>query len=531
MSPTLRARLTDAGFWFLLTAIGLAAIQYFDSGNRIAGMERNLHVNRRAVYLICWLALIAAAWAKRGRRPAAPHPALSLLGGAIVSFCVVRHGISLWEDTIWPMFWSVPAFAGLLMMTAAWKEWGRFWREAVCVFLVVLNWDKFEEWIENVFHFSKLSAWVAENLLHLFSTYTVVRSRGVVLTLDKDGVKSAVEIFAGCTGVPLVSVLGTIALLICLLIPMSWKRRLWTMAQAVLIGHAVGFIRVTWLSVVSDNPESFAYWHGTVGAGIFTTGSVVLFGLLQQRHLDRISDGSAEAWLRGGPAESPAETPASRLLVPRITGILATAAAITAFLWVDYARREQPSPVLPETLRLADATQTARTVGKDKLEEETLHTRFERVSDPVTYTYDSGGKKITVELRSIQGLIGGLDHVAVVNEKRELKSAYSTAIPRSTPAGEVLAYTWNNRVHLAGLIPFDGPSLVTSEAYGQRVSAHQHPLSSWLGWFLLARAPADRRVWWVEVSLDAPAGSAAEKSLLALWPGIVEQLRAAQSLR
>ena len=89
------------------------------------------------------------------------------------------------------------------------------------------------------------------------------------------------EVYKGCSGIKsIIDLLGLAGLLL-VMVPSDWMKRILLPVVAVLIGFLVNGVRVVLMGILvaSSNLTAFEYWHVGDGSLIFSTISVLLFGL------------------------------------------------------------------------------------------------------------------------------------------------------------------------------------------------------------------------------------------------------------
>ena len=104
-----------------------------------------------------------------------------------------------------------------------------------------------------------------------------VSRQGVNIILPMGGL----EVYQGCSGMKNILELWGLAILLLVMFPTDWMKRILVPFMAIFIGFVVNGFRVVLMGVLvaSSNQTGFEYWHKGDGSLIFSMISVLIFGL------------------------------------------------------------------------------------------------------------------------------------------------------------------------------------------------------------------------------------------------------------
>ena len=137
-----------------------------------------------------------------------------------------------------------------------------------------------ERLIENQIKLTILTAKFSAFLLHYIG-FEVHRNLNTIFLPN-----GSVFVGYSCTGTPMIVLILKLSLLFSIMFPLPWKQKLWVVIAGLGICFLLGGIRVALLAVIVADKPIFDYWHGTQGAQIFSTLSMVGFAWFCKYMLD-----------------------------------------------------------------------------------------------------------------------------------------------------------------------------------------------------------------------------------------------------
>lgn len=104
-----------------------------------------------------------------------------------------------------------------------------------------------------------------------------VSRNGVYLALNT----GVVEVYPGCSGMKNILDLCGIAVLVLVMFPTDWRKKISVPVVAILLAFVVNGARVALMAYLAaySNQQAFKYWHQGDGSLIFSMISVLIFGL------------------------------------------------------------------------------------------------------------------------------------------------------------------------------------------------------------------------------------------------------------
>ena len=220
--------------------------------------------------VLLWAAAGTLLWEKRDRLKLESDAFSSAVGAGLIVLVILRS-FSLAGYHL--RFSPIMAFLGLCLLATRARHLGTYWRELLILTLLALG---------KVFHVA-LEAVDLPTITATFSTFSLwyagfdVAREGTFIILPE----GRVEVYGACSGVASVIQMFNIAILLNLLMPLSWWKRGVAVIAATIVGFVVnaGRVGVMAFLVAADNREAFDFWHEGDGSTIFFVVSVLLFAL------------------------------------------------------------------------------------------------------------------------------------------------------------------------------------------------------------------------------------------------------------
>jgi cyanoexosortase A len=278
-----------AEFW-LLAIFGALVALHLNLLMQLTGNSDAL-----VIRIVFWGAIAHLIWNKRDRLNWQSDPISTSYRVAIAIYWLLAMSIS--ANNRDPLFlWVYPpvAFLGLGLIASGIKGIWQYWREFIITLMIVIP----EEWYTSSLMFATERALDVNVVTGKIAAFTLwylgfnVQSQGAVIILPNGGV----EVETQCTGLMFVFLLLRLCILLTLLFPGFWFRKGLLFLGTGVLAYVMGAARVMLLALVVHDPQAFEYWHGDVGAQIFSTIAILLFGIMCKFVLlDRIFDDDPSA--------------------------------------------------------------------------------------------------------------------------------------------------------------------------------------------------------------------------------------------
>lgn len=248
---------------------GIALIHINLTGKLANTSEQQLFV------LIFWSGLIFLLWRRRNFLQL-NSDIFSIITGIVLITFILWKSISLyWYEAYFLSLFPLVGGIGVALIASGFKNLKQYWREFIIIIFVCFPGAYWEnELIEKYFYVSELTARFAYFLLWNFGLN--VARQGTIILYNSGGVL----VNYSCTGTVIIVLLLKLALLLNITFSGQLKRKIWLFFYAVFLGFTLGGIRVIILTLIVNNKPLFDYWHGSSGASIFSTISVVIFALI-----------------------------------------------------------------------------------------------------------------------------------------------------------------------------------------------------------------------------------------------------------
>ncbi len=218
--------------------------------------------------IIFWTAICYLIWNKRHTLNLQGGVASSVLATLIIAFVLVKNttlGINFLYVS--PLISAI----GISLLASGFKGLKQYRSELIVLFFlgvphVTIYW---------LIDLSEITAKLAAFALWYLG-FEVSRT-GVNIILPMGGL----EVYQGCSGMKNILELWGLAVLVLVMFPTDWRKRILVPAMAIFIAFVVNGVRVILMGVLvaSSNQTGFEYWHTGDGSLIFSMVSVLIFGL------------------------------------------------------------------------------------------------------------------------------------------------------------------------------------------------------------------------------------------------------------
>jgi cyanoexosortase A len=241
------------------------------------------------IRIVFWGAIAHLIWKRRDRLNWQSDP-ISTAIGAIAIYWLLAMSVSAHnQEPLFLWVYSPVAFLGLGLIASGFKGLWQYWREFIITLMIVIP----EEWYTSSLMFATeraLNVNLVTGKLAAFAFWYLgfnVQSQGAVIVLPNGGV----QVETHCTGLVFVFLLLRLCVLLALLFPGFWFRKGLLFLGTGLLAYLLGAARVMLLALVVHDQQAFDYWHGDAGGQIFSTISILVFGIMCKFVLlDRIFD-------------------------------------------------------------------------------------------------------------------------------------------------------------------------------------------------------------------------------------------------
>lgn len=334
----------------------------------------------------------------------------------------------------------------------------------------------------------------------------------------------AIDIYLGCTAIPLLSELLKIAL-ITVLFFRNLCRNFWLLfIMPVIISTVLSIIRLVIMALVVNDEEAFNFWHGIQGGNLFTTlAFVIFFGILLFTAPPHKENPKPSILTR---YES--NTPTWLLLSSSVTLLLILSNFIIDTSPVAGANRIADYQ-FPKVINISDwqlkDTITQPLIPVENEEEDTNPSSLNRSHLPLavrSYLYQKGDDTLTVNLRYI------------VNTYGELQYYYYMAfenLPQSTNYFEgsyddnyYLEFESEGKRYVTACLNVEGKTTVT----GSQFLAYTHQVykkpAKVLNWLMGKQVLRDQRCLWIELS-SAQNSPLTRSEMMEVWQNVVNYWR------
>jgi cyanoexosortase A len=225
--------------------------------------------------LLFWVAILALLYRRRDRLIFNSDPISTFLGLLLIGLVLVKSPTLYWfESNLFVYCAPFVALFGIALIASGIKNLKQYWVELFFSGFLFIPPTFFGFWFND--RISALTAKFSAYLLYYLGFNTTSRGIDIWLNLpDRGNFVAKVDYF--CTGILMMGLMLKLALLLVSFFPMKWLQCFWLPLAALAIGFFLGVIRVSILTLAVPDPDRFAFWHGTEGAQIFSTLSIIIF--------------------------------------------------------------------------------------------------------------------------------------------------------------------------------------------------------------------------------------------------------------
>ncbi|MBD1908079.1 cyanoexosortase A [Funiculus sociatus GB2-A5] len=267
--------LGNSKLWLFAIAFGIAAVQV------ILTWKLTRDSDRLSLTVLSWCALFSLLWKKRNTLKVESDIFSTLFGIFLIATSLIKSTSLFWFESSFIKI-AVLFFAlGLALIASGFNGLKQYLQEFIIVLLLVIPEELLLQQLENLINTSLLAAKFSTFMLWYLG-FTVSR-QGVNVILPN----GAIEIYAGCSGLNAMLLLLRLSLLFVLVFPTELYKKILLPTAGVLLAFLINGIRVALMAVLvaSSNQQAFEYWHGSEGNQIFSTISILVFGILCQLFL------------------------------------------------------------------------------------------------------------------------------------------------------------------------------------------------------------------------------------------------------
>ena len=337
----------------------------------------------------------------------------------------------------------------------------------------------------------------------------------------------AIDIYYGCTGIPLFIQLLSLALLTVLIFPDLCPKRSLIFILPFILSLVLSTIRLAIMVLVVKDTDAFEFWHGIEGGNLFVTlAMVTFFGIIL---------------LTSPPQNTSIPNPILQPSQPQTpTWLLRSSCVALLFVLLNFvigspvagansiANYQFPTVInLPHWQLQNTITQPLVPIIEEEEEAEnyeqtSVEIDFNFPLDQRSYFYQKGDSSLTVNLRYI------------INTFGDVKSYYTTAfedLPQIENDIEIkeennyhLEFSSADRQYVTACLNVEGKTTVTGEqfvAYFRQ--GYVKPLKL-LDWLLGKRLLQDRRCLWIELSTPKES-SVSRLEVIETWQFLLDYWR------
>ena len=260
--------LQNSKFCFFGIAIGLSVLHLLLTW-RVVG-----DIDRLIVSALFWGAALCLLWRKQDDVNLESGIFSSFFGLLLMTLVLIKSISLFWFESSFLKILPLMAAIGLGLLASGIKGLKQYWRELSLVVLLCIPESLLVETINQIFNITTLTAQFAVFILWYLGFEVTRQGAHVILP------HNSVWVAPHYTGISTALLLLKLSVVLILMSPTDWSKKVLVSVSSVFMTFVVSGIRVALIATVVSNQEAFNYWHGAEGNQIFSTISILLFGLL-----------------------------------------------------------------------------------------------------------------------------------------------------------------------------------------------------------------------------------------------------------
>lgn len=230
-------------------------------------------IDRMIISVLFWGAILCLIWRKRNTLNLESGIFSSFFGLLLIALVFVKSISLLWVESSFLRIVPIITTLGLGMLASGIKGLKQYWRELIIVLLLCLPESLLTQIIDELFQVTTLTTKLAVFILWYLGFEVSRQGASVILPTGSPLVGST------CTGISAAILLLKLSVIFILMFHTDWSKKILLLTGAIFIAFATSGIRVAIIATVVSNREAFHYWHGSEGSQIFSTISILIFGL------------------------------------------------------------------------------------------------------------------------------------------------------------------------------------------------------------------------------------------------------------
>lgn len=256
-------------FWLFGLTVGLATLHL----NLVWIMTGN--VDQLSVSILCWVAFLTMIWKKRNTLYLDSDIVSGLCGLLLIALILIKSTSLIWFESDFIKISCLVSFVGLGLLASGVKNLKQYWQELLILIILLLPVELLLQHIEQIVNVSLLSAKFSNFVLWYLGFEVFRKDVSIILPTG------AIEIYPACSGLNAILLLLRLAVLFIIVFPIPWYQKILVPAVAIFLAFIINVVRLVLMAVVvaSANQQAFQYWHGEGGSQIFSTISILMFGM------------------------------------------------------------------------------------------------------------------------------------------------------------------------------------------------------------------------------------------------------------
>lgn len=230
-------------------------------------------IDRLIFDVLFWGSILCFLWRKRSIINLESDIFSSFIGFLLIALVLLKSiSLFLFETSSLKVL-PLMTVLGLSLLASGIKGLKQYRQELIIVLVLCIPESLLTQRINELLHVTTLTTKFAVFFLWYIGFEVSRQGDNVILPAGSALVSTA------CTGISTALLLLKLSVLFILFFSTSWSKKVLVLIGAIVIAFVIGGIRVALIATTVSNQEAFNYWHGLEGNQIFSTISILIFGL------------------------------------------------------------------------------------------------------------------------------------------------------------------------------------------------------------------------------------------------------------
>ncbi|MEL6928397.1 MAG: cyanoexosortase A [Cyanobacteria bacterium J06600_6] len=251
-------------YWLIGIGVGLVALH----------LNLSQHIERTRFFsyvFLFWTVVIFLLWEKRSKLSIQSSTGLSsFLGISLISLTLYKS-LHLFPEDYFLRIAPLMSLFGWGLLASGIRGLKQYRQELFLLLFLAIPWE-----FIYIFDVSQLTARFSTFILWLLGFEATRQGVWIILPTG------SVEVYNGCSGVLSILQLLGLSWIVLILIPTTWKAKIYLPIASILLGFTINALRIALMAILvaMSDIDGFHYWHTGTGSFIFSAVSVSILAII-----------------------------------------------------------------------------------------------------------------------------------------------------------------------------------------------------------------------------------------------------------